>query len=712
MMKILRSLHQQFRNRPDTENEQAILRVLISALMLAYLLFCRSEGLLTAEQWRNCFLVWGIGAPFTVLIVVLIAMSPNISHTRRIFGMLIDDFGTGGLLLAGGAATSPFAMLLMWTTIGHGLRFGPRYLGLASAMATLVLGIVLTRSQYWVEQRIFGIAVLIAVVVIPLYLSSLLRALTRAKETAMQASAAKSRFLANMSHEFRTPLNGIIGMAELLGGTRMSPEQTEYLAVIRSSSQALLSQVDYVLDFAAIEAGKVVRRDEEFSFSKLVSDVSTMLQQAAQAKGLVLKVHVDAAVQDRLVGDAAHLRQILINLVHNAVKFTPSGSVTLRAIGIGMENDLQRIRFEVRDTGPGIPQQARERIFEAFEQIDGGIARKFGGSGLGMSIVRTLVLQLGGSIYIEDNPGGGACIIFELAFKPGTQIAEPPVEKVIPFADPFVRHRTRVSSLRVLIADDQAPNRMVLQRMLEKAGHRCDQVSGGAAMLDKLAVERYDVVLLDLHMPDMSGIDALKEARVLETGGERTPFIAVSADVTVGTIEAARQAGIIDFLPKPVTVEPLLEALAKLAGPKRSVGSFEKKAVVRPPREATDAVFDQGMLNELLDVGLGTEFVTRFVEDSIRDIDSALQRVKITAHAGERHALREEIHAMRGIAINIGALRLASACADREHLVPGSSPKVMREYATKIDQLVAEVRMGLPNILRDLKARSSSTSGV
>ncbi len=222
----------------------------------------------------------------------------------------------------------------------------------------------------------------------------------------------------------------------------------------------------------------------------------------------------------------------------------------------------------MRDTGPGIPLQARKRIFEAFEQVDSGIARKYGGTGLGMSIVRTLAQQLGGTITIADNHGGGALISVAVVLQRGITSGSDQADKVISLADPFVRHRSRVPALRILIADDQVTNRIVLDRMLEKAGHRCEQVADGSALLDRIAEEKFDLVLVDMHMPDVSGIDVLKQARVLEVGGEATPFIAVSADATVETIQAARAAGVVDFLIKPVTAAVLLDAVAAVgAGP-------------------------------------------------------------------------------------------------------------------------------------------------
>jgi len=697
--------------RTVTERQQMSLRLLIMLSMLAYLGIAHWAGLLSDERWNLVlFGMAPVSIPSALLLALLSRVWPKPSHARQVAGMLVDYGSLGAVLLAGDAMAAPFAMFLMWTTIGHGLRFGPRYLLLASVMAGTVALVVMEFSPYWKSARMLGIGMLLAVIAIPMYLSSLLRALTAAKETAQQASAAKTRFLANMSHEFRTPLNGVIGMSELLRATRLSPEQSDYLAIIQNSSQALLAQVEDVLDFAAIEAGKVARRDEEFALAKLLNDVSAMLQQLAQSKGLALSVSIDPALPELLFGDFSHLRQILINLAHNAVKFTAAGSVALSAhADAGDFAPDVGVRFVVRDTGPGIPPQARQRIFEAFEQVDTGIARKYGGNGLGMSIVRTLIQQLGGSIRIDDNPGGGACISVNVVLQAAASAPAADTEKVISFADPFVRHRTRVPPLRILIADDQATNRIVLERMLEKAGHRVEQVADGSGLLDRLADDKYDLVLLDMHMPDVSGIDVLRQARVLEVGGESTPFIAVSADATVETIQAARSAGVVDFLTKPVTAAALLDAIATVAGPKRG-GPVRRL----PPRAAVAdnrAIIDRAMINDLLEVGLGDEFVQRFVEDSLRDIAVALERVKATALAGNRVGMREEIHTLRGIAMNIGAVRVAGACADPSVLAPGAPSRDMRSLANRLEQLVGEVSETLPSVLRDIRASDKLRPG-
>ena len=301
--------------------------------MLIYLVAAEQMQLLTLEQWKACTWVAIFALPAGFALFLQTAFVPRSRPCAKSSGMFVNRLCVSGWSDACGRRRcgASFSSLSVWTTIGHGLRFGARYLWVASGMAMTVLTSLLIFSDYWAQERMLGVGVMLAVLAIPFYLSSLLNALTRAREVALQASAAKTRFLANMSHEFRTPLNGIIGSAELLSGARLSAEQSEYLNVIQSSSQALLAQVNDVLDLAAIEAGKIVRRDEDFSLSKLVNDVSAMLQPAATAKGLALGVNLDAAIPDNLHGDAVHLRQILINLVQNAVKFTPAGSVMIGA---------------------------------------------------------------------------------------------------------------------------------------------------------------------------------------------------------------------------------------------------------------------------------------------------------------------------------------------------------------------------------------------
>ena len=410
-------------------------------------------------------------------------------------------------------------------------------------------------------------------VAIPAYLTSLLRALTRATEEARRANEAKSVFVANMSHEFRTPLNGIVGMSELLVTTRLTAEQRECAEVMQASARALLTLVEDVLDISAIEAGKLRLHEVDFKLSDLLRGIQIMLQPAAVEKGLAFEIRVANGVQESLHGDVDHLRQILVNLVSNAVKFTEHGRVTIEVSTIGASGDNRsRLRFSVLDTGVGIPFEAQKRIFQAFEQADRGHARRFGGTGLGTTIAKSLTELLGGSIAFESAEGRGSHFWIDIGFRHGSEsprsrAAEiaPSGENVIAFDDPFIRHRARVRQMHVLVADDQPANLTVLCRLLERAGHQARAVQGGDEVLSALENDRFDCVIIDLHMPGISGLDTIKHARMMEAGRERTPFVVLSADATAGTMRAADQAGARAFLTKPIVVGKLLDTLADIA---------------------------------------------------------------------------------------------------------------------------------------------------
>ncbi len=665
-------LRQRLRQRGDSEHAQALVRIVMIALILCYVLLSAGRWSLPPAQLRLVIALILIAQGLSLALMGWLLWKPGRSDLRRILGM-VDDYALMSAAMSTiGEPMACIYVVVMWVTVGNGMRFGNRYLMLAVVMATASFGITLALSDYWQRNLGLGIGLLVGLAAIPLYFSSLLRQLTEAMAEARRASDAKSRFLANMSHEFRTPLNGLSGMTELLATTRLDEEQRECLGTIQASARTLLALVEEVLDISAIEAGKLRISAQDFSLAELVQSIGLILGPQARAKRLDYRVFVESGVPDGLHGDVGHLRQILLNLAGNAVKFTDQGQVEIRvSVSPSGEDGPLRLRFEILDTGIGVAPSLRPRLFDAFEQADVSMARRHEGTGLGTAIAKGLAQAMGGQIGYRENLPVGSCFWVELplvraalaaADGEAAAAAEPlAVEdpgNVIAFTDPFRRHRARVRSLDILVADDHEANRMVLQRLLQKAGHRVTCVHGAEQALDAMAARDFDVAITDLHMPGMSGLDLLRQLRVMQAGGgARTPVVILSADVTPEAIQRCNQAGAHAFMAKPVVAARLLETMADIASG-AAAGSRDMAAVV-PAVIDGDAVLDTGVLDELAALGMGKGFEREFVRQCLEDLESGIGALPGDAQAQDWTRMREHAHAIKGVAANLGLLKVA-----------------------------------------------------
>jgi len=662
------------------ELEQTFLRLFLVMFGMAYGIVVAYKEVFDEGYLTPVVILGGVYVIFSIASILHVYFYPKGCTWRHSVYMAIDILVTSIVMHVFGKYGVPFFVFYVWLTVGNGFRYGYREMIFCAVLSLSGFVSVLVSTQYWQNEYLLSITGIMLLSIVPVYVAIMLKRLQEAKDMAEQANIEKSRFLANVSHEIRTPLNAVVGFSDMLGGDGNEARQEQAVKSIKDAAKSLMSLVEGVLDFSKIESGHVYIKKEVLNLYALVYSIEGMFSMRAEQGGVRYITDMDISLPPYMRGDVDRLRQVLVNLVGNAVKFTATGSIRMKVRKASTGEQGEQLVFEVIDTGVGITEEMQSRIFERFRQADDSVQREYGGTGLGTAIAKRLVELMEGSIDVESEKHRGSRFWFNIPLSPvedanclvhgagtvtpdccviaagGVQTIATPgamvfanqseleksgvvlnerclivdchdiagedladiarygrnagacmvayhgddgrrdaylyegfhlvinsyedIENVLQYASRVLESglRNRISEifsrylkngkrLRVLVADDSRLNRHVMKAMLDEFGVESDFASSGPMTLEKLQAETYDLLVLDIQMPGMSGFDVIEAYQAAHADEKLVPIMVITGDATPEIHDECERLGVARFLLKPVDQEMLRNALVSLIGP-------------------------------------------------------------------------------------------------------------------------------------------------
>jgi signal transduction histidine kinase/CheY-like chemotaxis protein len=520
----------------------------------------------------------------------------------------------------------------------------------------------------------------------------LMEDLRKAKEEAEEAVRTKAAFLAMMSHEIRTPINGVIGMTQLLAGTDVNPEQAKYIRTIQVSGEMLLSVINDILDFSKIESGKLELENAPLDVRAVVRDIYDVQLAKAKEKKLKFEVSMNSHVPPFIIGDVTRIRQILLNLVSNALKFTDTGAVRIGVRLAGDEVPLAdrpfQLLFSVSDTGIGISDEQMQRLFQPFSQASASTSRKYGGTGLGLVICKKLVETMGGNIQAESKADQGSIFSFTIT----TQIARE--QPVYTLQDALDKNNEKVGRLgdrlplKILIAEDNLINQELAMAMLIKMGYQPDVVDNGLAVLEALQVEHYDLLLLDVQMPEMDGLETadylVNHWHELHTGYERPTIVAMTASAMQGDREMCLRAGMDDYISKPIMMDSLQRTIEKWAVSNISEEVADERVVVKVEKTQNSSVIDRAAIRNLEQIN--PKLIGRMIHlFTAEEAPALLQNLRQAIANHDSKEVSYNAHTLKGSSNILGAKALGKLCLEVELKGKNGDNEGLSELFTEIE---------------------------